>query len=254
MTVNFRKPDLYLSMPHPCSYLAGRTSTILFVDPRFSANSEFYGLCVQQGYRRSGDLIYRPYCRECNACVPVRVPVADFQPTRGQRRVWARNDDLTISAHPAGFNPEHFALYRRYQECRHTGSSMDDPDPEKYLSFLLSRSMDTCLYEFRAPVEPEPSALNTGMDSDRPTNGRLLAVAVVDLLPDGLSAMYTFFDPRERARALGIYAILWEIAEARRQGLDHLYLGYWIGECAKMAYKSNFHPLESLREGRWLRG
>ncbi len=253
MTINFKKPDLYLSMPHPCSYLPGRTSTILFVDPRFSADSAFYGLCVQQGYRRSGDLIYRPYCHECHACIPVRLPVGDFRPTRGQRRVWARNRDLQVAVRSAGFYPDHFALYRRYQEQRHTGSSMDDPDPDKYLSFLLSRRMETRLFEFRLPVAPEAAALHTGLASDVPDDGRLLAVAVVDVLPDGLSAMYTFFDPDEKARALGIFAVLWEIAETRRRGLEHLYLGYWIGDCPKMSYKSAFHPLETLRDGHWLR-
>ena len=246
MTANQKKPDLYLSMPHPCSYLPERMSTILFVDPRYSADSSFYGQCVQQGYRRSGDLIYRPYCRECTACVPVRVSVAQFTATRGQRRVWRKNQELRVYARPPGFYPEHFELYRRYQATRHTGSSMDDPDPEKYLAFLLSRQVDTRFYEFREGTAPVPvPALN------EPPAGRLLAVAVADLLPDGLSAMYTFFDPQAQARGLGVYAVLWEIEETRRLGRPYLYLGYWIRECAKMAYKRDYRPLEALRDGRW---
>ncbi len=244
MTASQKKPDLYLSMPHPCSYLPERMSTILFVDPRYSADSAFYGQCVQQGYRRSGDLIYRPYCRECTACVPVRVPVARFAATRGQRRVWRKNRELRVYTRPPGFYPEHFELYRRYQAARHAGSSMDDPDPEKYLAFLSSRRVDTRFYEFREGPTPAPAL------GEQPAS-RLLAVAVADLLPDGLSAMYTFFDPQAQAHGLGVYAVLWEIEETRRLGRPYLYLGYWIRECAKMAYKRDYHPLEALRDGRW---
>jgi arginine-tRNA-protein transferase len=183
----------------------------------------------------------------------VRLPVADFRPTRGQRRVWTRNQDLRVIERAPGFYPDHFALYRRYQEARHAGSSMDDPDPEKYLSFIVSRRIETRLYEFRLAAEPDPASVHAGMESDAPPDGRLLAVAVADALPDGLSAMYTFYDPAEKARALGVQAILWEIVETRRRGLGHLYLGYWIGDCPKMAYKSNFQPLEELRDGRWQR-
>jgi arginine-tRNA-protein transferase len=236
MTANQQRPELYLSMPHPCSYLPERTSTILFVDPRYSSDSAFYGQRVQQGFRRSGDLIYRPYCRGCNACVPVRVPAARFRPDRGQRRVWERNRDLTVRERPPGFDPAQFELYRDYQTLRHPGSSMDDSDPEKYLAFLLSRRVETRFYEFRLGAD----------------DSRLLAVAVADRLPDGLSAMYTFFDPRQRSRALGVYAILWEIEQVRRLGLAHLYLGYWIRECPKMSYKNRYRPVEALRNGRWV--
>lgn len=245
MTANQKNPDLYLSMPHPCSYLEGRTSTIVFVDPHHAINDSLYARYVHQGFRRSGDLVYRPYCRTCDACVPVRVPVERFKPSRGQRRIWKKNADISVSATPPGFDPEQFSLYRRYQAGRHPGSSMDDPDPQKYVGFLVSHQVQTVFFELRAPIRPAPEAPASGHDT------RLLGVAVVDVLPDALSAVYTFFDPDVPERGLGVYAVLWQIAEARRRGLPWVYLGYWIAESPKMAYKTNFRPLEALHGGRW---
>jgi arginyl-tRNA--protein-N-Asp/Glu arginylyltransferase len=232
MTFRQNKPDLYLSMPHPCSYLAGRMSTILFVDPQRDLNAGEYGLFVRQGFRRSGDLVYRPHCQGCNACVPVRVPVREFQTSRGQRRVWHRNADIAVIEAPARFDPAHFNLYRRYQAGRHPESGMNDADPEKYLGFLASRQIDTVFFELRA-------------------GNKLLGVAVADLLPDGLSAVYTFYDPDLPQRGLGVYAVLWEIAETARRGLHYLYLGYWIAESPKMAYKTRYRPIEILQASQW---
>lgn len=234
MTIRQTKPDLYLSMPHPCSYLDGRMSTILFVDPQRTLNTAEYGAFVRQGFRRSGDLVYRPHCQACHACQAVRVPVREFLPTRGQRRVWTRNRDIEVIEKPARYESEHFELYRRYQAGRHPESGMNDADPQKYLGFLASRQVETLFFEMRAA-------------------GTLLGVAVADVLPEGLSAVYTFFDPDRPQRGLGVQAVLWEIAETARRGLDYLYLGYWIAESPKMAYKANYRPLEVLRHGQWER-
>jgi len=234
MTILQNRPDLYLSMPHPCSYLDGRMSTILFVDPQRVLNEGEYGAFVRQGFRRSGDLVYRPHCQGCSACVAVRVPVREFAPARGQRRVWTRNRDIEVVQQPARFEPAHFELYRRYQAGRHPDSGMNDADPQKYLGFLASRQVDTAFFELRL-------------------DGRLLGVAVADMLADGLSAVYTFYDPDLPQRALGVYAVLWEIAETARRGLDYLYLGYWIAESPKMSYKINYQPVEALQAGRWSR-
>jgi len=233
MTRSQRPPELFLSLPHPCSYLPARRSTSLFLDPRRKLDSETYAHFVRLGFRRSGDFVYRPHCAQCDACVPVRIPVARFRPNRGQRRVARRNADLTVRAHPPVFSAEHFALYTRYQTARHPGGGMDDPDPGKYLSFLAAERIDTVFHEFRLA-------------------GRLLAVTVVDYLPDSLSAVYTFFDPGEKVRSLGTYAVLWQVAEAQRLGLGHVYLGYWIAESPKMSYKIAFAPLETCRHGVWL--
>jgi arginine-tRNA-protein transferase len=232
MTIRQNKPDLYLSMPHPCSYLPGRQSTILFVDPQRILQPGEYGRFVLHGFRRSGDLVYRPHCQQCSACVPVRVPVRAFTAARGQRRVWDKNRDITVVEKTAHFEAAHFDLYRRYQSGRHPDSGMNDADPQKYLGFLASRQVDTAFFELRA-------------------GPRLMGVAVADVLPDGLSAVYTFYDPDEPARGLGVYAVLWEIAETRRRGLEYLYLGYWISESPKMSYKINYQPLEAFRDGRW---
>ncbi len=248
MTANQRKPDLYLSMPHPCSYLDDHTSTIVFVDPRHALDKNLYAHYVRHGFRRSGDLVYRPYCRDCAACVPVRIPVERFMPSRGQRRIWKKNADVRVNFKPAEFNAGHFSLYRRYQASRHPGSTMDDPDPEKYTGFLASRHVETAFFEMRAMDAPHPSVSTTEPED----NGRLLGVAVTDVLPDGLSAVYTFFDPAVPERGLGVYAILWQIAEARRRGLPWIYLGYWIAESQKIAYKTNFRPLEALQGGSWI--
>lgn len=232
MTRTHQTPTLFLSLPHPCSYLPGRISSSLFLDPRRKLDSEAYAHFMRLGFRRSGEFIYRPHCGECRACVPVRIPVARFRPSRGQRRVWRRNAGLTVRAHPPVFSAEHFALYARYQAHRHAGGGMDDPDPEKYLHFLAAGRIDTVFHEIRL-------------------DGRLLAVAVVDHLPDSLSAVYTFYDPDEKARGLGIYAVLWQVEEARRRGLPYVYLGYWIRESPKMAYKANYAPLEAYLDNRW---
>ena len=232
MTREHKQPEMFLSMPHPCSYLPGRVATSLFVDPRAPLDSAAYGAYMRLGFRRSGDLVYRPHCRDCQACIPVRVPVAAFRPSRSQRRIQARNNDLRVLARSPEYDPEHFALYLRYQKHRHAGGGMDDPDPQKYTNFLLSRHVHTVFYEMRWRTQ-------------------LLGVAVVDHLPDGLSAVYTFFDPAETRRSLGSFAVIWQIERARQLGLDWVYLGYLIRECAKMSYKENFQPLEAYVDGRW---
>ena len=162
------------------------------------------------------------------------MPVREFAPARGQRRVWNRNRDIEVVEKPARFEPAHFDLYRRYQAGRHPDSGMNDADPQKYLGFLASRQVETVFFELRA-------------------ESRLLGVAVADVLPDGLSAVYTFYDPDLPQRGLGVYAVLWEIAETARRGLDYLYLGYWIAESPKMSYKTNYQPVEVLQDGHWTR-
>jgi len=232
MTVRQSRPDLYLSMPHPCSYLADRHSTILFVDPQRKLADGEYGGFVRQGFRRSGDLVYRPHCQQCGACVPVRVPVARFLPSRSQRRCWSRNADLEVFEMPVRFDDGHFELYRRYQVSRHPDSGMNDADPQKYLGFLASRQVETVMYEMRE-------------------RNRIVAVAVADVLSDGLSAVYTFFDPDLPRRGLGVFSVLWEIEQVRRRGHDYLYLGYWIRQSPKMSYKIKYQPLESYLSGQW---
>jgi len=226
--------DFYLTPEHECSYLPRQQAMTLFADPAVCIDTSIYSELIQYGFRRSGTHVYRPRCSMCDACIPIRIPVNDFTASRSQRRVWKRNQDLTISTVAAEYNEEHFALYRRYMANRHAGGGMDNPEPEKYSEFLINPYINACFYEFRR---------------DR----QLLAVAAVDRLNCGISAVYTFFEPAESARSLGSMAILWQIEEARQQQIPHVYLGYWIKECQKMVYKEQFRPFEVLREGQWQR-
>lgn len=226
-------PNLFLSTAHSCSYLPEKTANTLFMDPRFPITAELFNDFNRRGFRRSGDLIYRPHCTDCQACIPVRVPTAAFVASRGQKRTWQLNEDLTVSAKPAAFHDEHFALFLRYQHVRHPGGTMANPDPPTYLRFLIGTQVDTTFFEFRH-------------------NQTLLAVSVVDHLPDGLSAVYTFYDPTIKQRGLGTQVILWQIQSALKQNLPYVYLGYWVKESPKMSYKARFRPLEGYQNGQWM--
>jgi arginine-tRNA-protein transferase len=218
---------LYATFPYDCPYLANRTAVSAVYDPHLPVDTGLYGELIRYGFRRSGERLYRPHCPGCSACESLRIPVAGFRPDRSQRRTWRRNGDLSVSVERSEFQEEHFALYRRYQQGRHPGGEMDFDDPTEYARACLESPVDTRLITFRGPDE-----------------GRLLAVAVTDFLPTGLSAMYTFFDPDAARRSLGTYAILWQIRHARELDLPHVYLGYWVRESPKMAYKSRFRPSE----------
>lgn len=224
----------FASRPHPCGYLPGRDTVNLFTDPDAPMDMAIYSRLADFGFRRSGSHIYRPHCPQCQACLPVRIPVDAFQPSRAQRRTLKLNRDVQATQRPAAFDEEHFTLYRRYMTSRHPGGSMDDPDPERYLEFLSSPWSETLFVEFRL-------------------HERLMAVSVLDVLTQGLSAVYTFFDPELSARSPGRHGVLWAIGEAQRRGLDYLYLGYWIAASPKMRYKQEYRPLELLQQGQWRR-
>ncbi len=228
-----RQIGLMLGDGHPCSYLPGRIARSAYVDTRLPLDIPTYSRLAEQGFRRSGDLVYRPHCLMCSACVPVRIPVARFAPDRSQLRNLRDNADMTVRPKPAQYDEEHYRLFRRYLEARHDDGGMADSSPEDYVGFLGSRWAEAGFVEFRLEK-------------------KLLAVAVVDRLDSGLSAVYTFFDPDHAARGLGTLAVLWQIGEARRLDLDWLYLGFWIGNCRKMSYKDRFRPLQALVAGQWL--
>ena len=224
----------FITTPHPCSYLEEKEAVTLFADPDVSINTQQYSKLITYGFRRSGTHIYRPRCPQCVACVPIRIPVNDFKPNRSQRRVLNLNTDIEIIPVAAEFSQEHFELYQRYIETRHPGGGMDNPEPDKYSEFLISPWIDSTFYEFRL-------------------NSTLVAVAISDHLADGLSAVYTFFHPDYANRSLGTFSILKEIEETKNQNLPYLYLGYWIQECDKMSYKSNFRPYEALSGSQWVK-
>lgn len=232
---DFIPPELlfYATAPHPCGYLEEQSAVTLFADPNAPMNMELYNALSELGFRRSGEHIYTPRCPACSACMPVRIPVESFRPDRSQRRNWKQNSDLQANVLPAGFREEHFELYRRYIDSRHPDGSMASPTPDQYNRFFGSSWCDTRYVEFR-------------------DGSGVVAVAVMDVLESGLSAVYTFFDPDEGKRGLGVYAVLWLVEEARRRGLPYVYLGYLIHESPKMAYKSRYRPLEVFRQGFWL--
>ncbi len=225
--------NLYRSQEDKCAYLPERHSTTLFIDPAATLDTKLYGDLLAQGFRRSGDHLYRPYCGLCQACIPLRLPVAHFKPNRNQRRVWAKSSEkLLVHTQPATFQNEHFELYQRYIQSRHPDGEMADPSPDQFPGFLTSRWCKTRFFELQVAQ-------------------KLTAIAVTDLLPNGLSAVYTFFDPELSHLSPGVLALLWQIQEAQRRGLSWLYLGYWVPGCRKMSYKSNYRPLQIWREGRW---
>lgn len=227
-----RDLKVYTTYPHSCSYLKDQEATTLFVDPRQRVDQKLYSNLSVLGFRRSGNHIYRPHCTHCEACIPARIPVEQFAAKRGQRRIWNRNQDLAVRRTDDIRDDAAYELYHRYIEQRHADGDMYPPDREQYESFLNNAWDCTSYYRF--------------YDHDA-----LIAVAVVDELIDGLSAIYTFFEPMADKRSLGAYAILWQIEKAREMALEHLYLGYWIRDCQKMAYKSDYRPLELYLNSRW---
>jgi arginyl-tRNA--protein-N-Asp/Glu arginylyltransferase len=230
----------YLTAPYPCSYLPDLQARSQVATPAMLIDTRVYSELVQHGFRRSGTYTYRPHCDNCRACVPLRVLARQFAANRSQRRAWKQHANLEASAHPLHDKAEYYELYQRYQRARHKDGGMDNEDRESYQNFLLQSNVDSLLVEFREPFDPA-----------RDERGVLRMVSVIDLLGDGLSSVYTFYEPELPRARLGVYNVLWQIELCRKLGLDFVYLGYWIKNSRKMAYKTDFQPAQGLIDGVW---
>jgi arginine-tRNA-protein transferase len=228
-----RNHQFFITPSHPCSYLAAREATTLFLDPREAVSEDLYSDLTDLGFRRSGAHLYRPHCESCSACVPVRIPVQDFSARRRHRRVNKRNADLKVRIEPASLQPKYFSLYERYISARHRDGDMFPANADQFRSFLLSpwaRTEFLCLY----------------------LGPRLISVGAIDRQKNGFSAIYTFFDPELDDRSLGVYSVLQQIELCKRRTSPYLYLGYWVKDCQKMSYKTDYRPLELLVNDRWV--
>ncbi len=233
------KLQFYVTTSYPCGYLPGQRAQSLIATPQHLIDASVYGGLIQQGFRRSGKFAYRPHCESCNACTPVRLLVEEFTPSRSQKRSFKHHQNLQVNILPLAFHSEHFELYNDYQSARHSekingdkSNNEADDKASQYRDFLVESNVETLLIEFRL-------------------DDALKMVSVVDVLRDGISAVYTFYNTDDLHTSYGTFNIVWLNTWARTLNLPYLYLGYWIKDSQKMAYKQKFKPQQALIDGEW---
>ncbi len=225
--------QFYVTAPYACGYLPNQLSQSLIATPQHLVNGLQYSELIKLGFRRSGQFVYRPHCEGCRACISVRLPVAEFQASRSQKRAFKQHQSLEVLINRPNFDESQFNLYQSYQTSRHQGAEKDE-GADQYLDFLIQSNVDSLSVSFLL-------------------NGQLKIVSIVDIVEDGISAVYTFYDTQDTQASYGTYSILWLIEWCKQLGLPYLYLGYWIQDSPKMAYKRNFMPQEALMNGQWQR-
>jgi arginine-tRNA-protein transferase len=236
---SYRFPRFFVTAPSPCPYLPDRTERKVFAELKGDEAQTMAEALGRIGFRRSQNVVYRPSCDGCQACISVRVPTASFTPSRSQKKLLARHGDLEVHACEPWATEEQWALMRRYLATRHPGGGMAAMDAHDFADMVEQSPIDTVLVEYREPARDGQM-------------GRLVGCCLTDKQSDGLSMIYSFYDPELVGRAgLGSFIILDHITRAARAGLPHVYLGYWIRDCGRMAYKRNYRPVEALIGGQW---
>jgi Putative arginyl-tRNA:protein arginylyltransferase len=233
-------PQFYVTAPQPCPYLDGRSERKLFTALQGEGAEKLNNALSRQGFRRSQNVLYRPSCADCMACLSARIRVADFVLTKSQRRVLKRNTDLRRTATSPWATEEQFALFRRYLDTRHADGGMADMDIFEFAAMIEETPVKSRVIEYRESAET-PGSMRA-----------LIATCLTDVLDDGLSMVYSFYEPERIKDSLGTYLILDHVEIARRVGLPYVYLGYWVPGSRKMGYKANFSALEIYKGGNWI--
>jgi arginine-tRNA-protein transferase len=235
----FKKLQFYVTTEYKCGYLPNKIAQSLIATPNHLINTKSYGELISQGFRRSGKFAYRPHCEECNACISVRVVLNQFMPTRSQKRAYKQHAHLTATILPLNFKQAHFDLYAQYQALRHPADEAlvpnnDIDDVKQYQQFICQSNVESLLIEFKD------------------AQNEIKIISIVDIVRDGISAVYTFYNASDQKASYGTYAVMWLTEWSKNLNLPYLYLGYWIQENQKMAYKVNFKPQEKLIDGEWV--
>tara|TARA_B100000787_G_C16149711_1_gene275994 strand:+ start:9 stop:734 length:726 start_codon:yes stop_codon:yes gene_type:complete len=227
-----KKIQFYATSSYSCGYIQNREAQSIVATPYNRITSEIYSDLIKKGFRRSGQYVYKPNCNKCSACTPIRICAERFSLSKNQKRAFKKTSPLSFKILPLTFNKDHYALYVDYQNNRHRVQESTDSDEDDYNDFLIKSNVNSKIIEFRS-------------------DGILKVVTIVDFIDDGISAVYTFFDTKDKRKSFGTYSILWLMERCKEDKLKYLYLGYWIDECAKMEYKTNFMPYELLINNSW---